>query len=830
MTDTSKLLKELEKEPLFKDQWWLLNKGQGVANNNVTPGTRGIDLNVLPLWPFYTGKGIKVGVLDDGVDLKHKDLPPATGFDATGNHGTPVAGIIAGKKDKVGTVGVAYEVASIGSFQNNDDTPSLQSQVNFDVSNNSWGGVTHFQVDNDGNFKIAPEPGKAIEKAVTKGREGLGTVFVWSGGNEREHVNPNLLPAQKRGRNVNSGNYENNRYVIAVAAIDNNGVVASYSNPGAPLLVSAFGDGGSIATVDRTGNDGDNTDETAKNGSNFPNSNYTNDFNGTSSAAPMVSGVAALILQANPKLGYRDVQEILAYSARKNDPNNKEVLSKKYGSADKPENIPKDTWKFNGAKNWNGGGLHVNHDYGFGLVDATAAVRLAETWQPRSGPANNEAATAATNNEKFRLVNLTLPGDQKTPLNIPNNDSKGITGTFNVGTGINIDKLELDLNIEHGQFQDLVVKLTSPDKTESVILDRVPYYTEVEKNGKVNDYGFKKTNFGVDAGTTVSYTFSSARHWGETGLGDWTLNISDNSDTNDPQNTDENDTSGNNSGKLKGATLRLYGDDTISDNTYIYTNEFASFTNEADPKDAARKTLSDPENKGNDIINVAAITDDVTVNLAPGGTSTLPGRKVTGEKLATPQTLTIAPDSLIENAFAGEGDDSIVGNQAANTLYGGRGNDTLVAVYSSASGSGDTLIGGGGKDSLVGGSGNTTFILDANTAAGSRIKNIGGVANNLILYNSTLPSTLATLQDSKLPKLTLTKTLAAGLNGIAKEGNDLLIDLNADGKVKSRDDLTVEDFFLPASGKFQNVGNLLGSDILGVAPASSGNNVITAPT
>ena len=65
------------KDPLAKDQWWLFNTGQKVTNNNQTAGTPGIDINVLPVWPFYTGKGIKVGVIDDGLDLTHKDLPPA---------------------------------------------------------------------------------------------------------------------------------------------------------------------------------------------------------------------------------------------------------------------------------------------------------------------------------------------------------------------------------------------------------------------------------------------------------------------------------------------------------------------------------------------------------------------------------------------------------------------------------------------------------------------------------------------------------------------------------------------------------------------------------
>ncbi|TAF70044.1 MAG: hypothetical protein EAZ59_06090, partial [Oscillatoriales cyanobacterium] len=768
MTTPSRLPDDL-KDTLATEQWWLFNTGQKVKFRpyvGVGKGTAGIDLNVLPLWPQYTGKDIKVGVVDDGVDLNHEDFKgnfvslPSTetgGFlppKDNDNHGTSVAGIIGARRNDRGTVGIAYE-ATIASYPSGLSGSSLKAQDKFDVSNNSWGFNNHFQ---DDRQDVAQ-----IKNAVTEGRGGLGTVFAWAGGNEREHINPKLTAGvQQRGRNVNSGDYENNRYVIAVAAINNKGVFAPYSNPGAPLLVSAFGDRpATIATVDRTGNDGYNKNPIDADGDyiNFPNNNYNAGFNGTSAAAPMVAGVAALILQANPKLGYRDVQEILAYSARKNDPN-----------AEKNDS-GKDAWTFNGAKNWNGGGLHVNHDYGFGLVDATAAVRLAETWQPRSaGTTKNDAAATAAN-EKSQLAKLTLP----TPVDISNNDSAGINQTFKINQAINIDKLELDLNIEHGQFQDLVVKLRSPNGTESIILDRVPYYTEVGK--AKTDYGFK--------GTTLNYTFSSARHRGETGLGDWTLNISDNSDTPDPENT-----SGNNIGKLKGATLRLYGDDIIPDNTYIYTNEFASFT------DATRKTLTDT-NGGNDIINVAAITDDVTINLAPGSTSTLPGRDVTGRTKLAPQTLTIAPGSIIENAFAGDGNDTIFGNDAANTLSGGRGNDTLVAVYAKDSSAGDTLIGGGGSDSLVGAIGNTTYILDAKTAAGSKIKNVGGTANNLILSNATL-----------------TKTLGVGQNGIEKKGNNLLIDLNADGKIEVNDDLTIQDFYLPASGRFQNVGNLLGSDIL----------------
>ncbi|WP_152986643.1 S8 family serine peptidase, partial [Pseudovibrio sp. POLY-S9] len=58
---------------------------------------------------------------------------------------------------------------------------------------------------------------------------------------------------------------------------------------------------------------------------------------GTSFAAPIVSGVVALMLEANPLLGWRDVQEILALSAKQVDD-------------------PSTEWSTNGASTWNGGG------------------------------------------------------------------------------------------------------------------------------------------------------------------------------------------------------------------------------------------------------------------------------------------------------------------------------------------------------------------------------------------------------------------------------------------------------------------------------------------
>ena len=91
-------------------------------------------------------------------------------------------------------------------------------------------------------------------------------------------------------------------------------------------------------------------------------SRYRNDFGGTSSAAPVVSGVAALVRSANPSLTWRDVKLVLAASARQNDPANSgwEEGALEYGS---------ETDRYS-----------YNPEYGFGVVDAKAAVDLAESW------------------------------------------------------------------------------------------------------------------------------------------------------------------------------------------------------------------------------------------------------------------------------------------------------------------------------------------------------------------------------------------------------------------------------------------------------------------
>ena len=589
-------------DSLVSSQWHLQNIGQ-------TGGTTGIDINVSAVWDDYTGAGVSIGIFDDGVDFTHSDLNDnydasqhlvigGTTYSAmptTGYHGTAVAGLIAAENDGSGTVGVAYGSSITGvPILRSSNAPDLLSALwqwnRFDIVNNSWGYTTAFQV----NFSTSDSFWESFEGAIENagtGRDGLGTIIVKSAGNSRAS-----------GFDTNYDNFTNHRQVIAVGAVDPTGAVSYYSNPGANLLVvapsSTYGVG--LTTTDVAGAAGNNSGD------------YLSTFGGTSAAAPQISGVVALMLEANPDLGWRDVQEILAMSARQ--AGNPATVSgyEKYG------------WTYNGASNWNGGGMHFSNDYGFGLVDALAAVRLAESWT-LLGTSANEIKVSVS-----KALNTAIP------------DNGSVTFQLALSQDILIDHLELTVDILHPNRGDLIITLTSPDGTTSILL-----------NQPLN---------GNDTGDNLLFSFGSNAFWGELSAGTWTVTISD--------------AAGGNVGTVKSLNLAAYGDALTADDLYVFTNEYASFGT-----DPVRSTLADSDG-GIDMLNAAAVTSGSTIDLRAGATSTIAGK-----------ALTIAAGTVIENAYGGDGADLIIGNSSANKLYGARGNDTLDGGAGN-----DTLDGGDGYD------------------------------------------------------------------------------------------------------------------------------------
>lgn len=570
-------------------------------------------IDVKRAWDGYAGRGIKIGVVDDGFERTHGDLVgnyrtdldydarqgDADAAAASGdNHGTAVAGVIAATMDQTGVAGVAWEADLVGlriGYGANGTIGQIVAAFDrltgVDVANNSWGYGGYFGDDfASSSFQSAASE---LQQAATSGRNGLGTVVVFAAGNSRSS-----------GDNVNYHDFQNSPYVISVGATDSSGAVAAFSTPGAAVLVAAPGVG--IVTTDRLGSAG------------YVSGDYAS-VSGTSFAAPIVSGVVALMLEANPRLGYRDVQEILAYSAQQ-------------PSAGGP-------WLTNGADDWNGSGLRFNDDLGFGLVDAHAAVRLAESWTQQSTQAD-------------RLI-VTRTSDPSPNLAIPEGGTVANAITVS-GTAIDIDRVEVTLDIAHTWIGDLTVSLVSPDGTTSVLVDRPGVSSS-------NTYGASQDN--------IRFTVDSVQFWGESANGTWTLIVGD--------------AVVGDAGTLNSWTLSLIGDADGADDRFVYTDAFGAIGGEA-----GRGTLTDAG--GIDTIDLSPISAASILDLRAGTTSTVAGR-----------SLAIAAGTVIENAILGDGNDRVLGNDAANDLAGWRGADSLDGGAGN-----DSLAGGAGNDTLAGGQGN----------------------------------------------------------------------------------------------------------------------------
>ncbi len=411
-------------DPSFGQAWHITNAG-------LKNGKKGEDLNLLPTWDWgLDGTGNLIVVIDTGVEMDHPDLEAnirqdlaldkigtrttLDDSDTDRSHGTAVAGIIAADDNDIGAVGIAYgahliPIRYIGVSHSDAESAEVLSHLNRMVSiyNNSWGPVVGDPDENLVGMTGSSTLGRmAIAEGVEDGRGGLGSIYVFSGGNDAE-----------AGSNVNYNSWANNRHTIAVAAIGNGGKHASYSEPGAPLLVSAPSGGQSLGiyTTDRTGINGYNTTE-----------DYTSGFSGTSAAAPMVSGVVALMLQANPLLTWRDVQHVLAKTAIK-------VDSEDEG------------WKLNAA------GLPFNDKYGFGRVDSSAAIQAALAWE-NVGPEISSTISRSPN--------------QSIPIN-----GTPMETSVTLSKDMRIEHVVATPTINHTNWGDLRITLISPSGTESLLAE-----------------------------------------------------------------------------------------------------------------------------------------------------------------------------------------------------------------------------------------------------------------------------------------------------------------------------------------------------------------------
>ncbi|WP_445778907.1 S8 family serine peptidase, partial [Shewanella sp.] len=544
---------------------------------------------------IWTGAGVTVSVVDDGIDSSHPDLQFQlkggsaydTQFDSQDgnpkyplligppdNHGTAVAGLIGAEaNNETGIVGVASDADLVSTrvkWAWNHMTEAMSLQWQFDVSNNSWGAISPFG--DDFNSTTLTFAYQGLRQGVEDGRDGLGTVFVFSAGN-----------SAASGDNTNYHNFQNAREVITVGATNADGSAATFSTPGANVLVGTYGVG--LLTTDRH-----------QPGWGYTGGNYFDNFTGTSASAPLVSGVVALMLEANPELGYRDVQKILAMTAVH--PDNQD-------------------WKVNGAAHWNLGGMRYNDKLGFGLVDAAAAVSVAETWVEQNSALNEISASA----RQFGMRDAIPDG------------AGAYTKTFDIDAKLLVEHVELGIDLRHSRLGDLVIELTSPSGTVSTLFDRPTVNSE-------QPFGLSGPDSGVP--THLIWDLSSVQFWGEEASGTWTVSV--------------RDVRAEQAGTIQSLSLRIYGEYEDGNDTYVFTDE--GFLN------TLPKVLSD--DSGHDLINSAAVNADIYLNLADGFIA------------AAGVTHEFSEWTIIEDGVTGWGADRLVGNDAANILRGMRGDDTLL--------------------------------------------------------------------------------------------------------------------------------------------------------
>ena len=378
-----------------------------------------------------------------------------------------MAGIAAASENGQGIVGVAPEakLAGIRLFGNTDPLnynrdPSVRQiadalfdsrtqagvsndNQSIDIFNNSW--IPEY-------MRRQPLASATLESGVTQGRKGLGNTYVFAGCNEGNYYG-----------NVNYNSFAISRNAIAVGAIDKARNHAPYSTTGAAIFISAPSDNSALDNSQGI----TTTDITDIWGSQSP---YASDFGGTSVAAPLVSGVIALMLEANPTLITRDVQHILVNTAQKNDPSSKD----KNGNS---------KWQQNGGRHW------VSYEYGFWAIHAADAVNLAVNWKP----VGNEVSVTS--------------GLQNVIKMIPDGNEKGIKANTMLSENIIVEKAEVICDATHPDWSDFTIKLISPSGTESVLANPIPQTPNSSGSDEiVPDYS--------------QWEFIFLRHWGELSQGE----------------------------------------------------------------------------------------------------------------------------------------------------------------------------------------------------------------------------------------------------------------------------------------------------------------------
>ncbi|EDV93508.1 GH19349 [Drosophila grimshawi] len=431
------------------EQMWYLNRGSG------------LDMNVIPAWKQgITGKGVVVTILDDGLESDHPDIlqnydpkasydvnshddDPMPHYDMTDSnrHGTRCAGEVAATaNNSFCAVGIAYG-ASVGGVRmlDGDVTDAVEARSlslnpqHIDIYSASWGP------DDDG--KTVDGPGELASRAfiegTTKGRGGKGSIFIWASGNGGREMD-----------NCNCDGYTNSIWTLSISSATEEGHVPWYSEKCSSTLATTYSSGGQsekqVVTTDL-------------------HHSCTVSHTGTSASAPLAAGIAALVLQSNQNLTWRDLQHIVVRTA-------------------KPANLKDSSWSRNGV------GRRVSHSFGYGLMDAAEMVRVARNWKM-------------------------VPEQQRCEINAPHVD-KVIPPRTHITLQLSVNHC-LSVNyLEHVQAK---ITLTSQRRGDIQLYLKSPANTKVTLlTSRMHDNSRSGFN---------QWPFMSVHTWGESPHGNWQLEI-----------------------------------------------------------------------------------------------------------------------------------------------------------------------------------------------------------------------------------------------------------------------------------------------------------------
>ena len=499
-------------------------------------------VNAVGGWSIASGEGVRVGIVDSPHDLLHTDLnanlPVNFDLDGDGNleidangnsipdildndhsgtsaadHGTAVSGIALGRHNNGSAVGVAPESTYVPHRYLRGGVMPDSGYYNYaDVVNNSWGSRNG----TSGVFLTRSPLFLATWETATQN-----SIQVIAAGNDRG--------ALTQGWNNTNNDGRTRRENIIVGATMRNGEVEQYSTPGASVFVSAPVNGSNFRFINAL-NSGPNanqqftttsdvTDDPSNNSDDvgYANGPVTTRMNGTSAAAPMVTGSIAMMLEVNPSLTVRDVQHILTETSIKNglidsnadgepdaiNPNAggdaavpgsagsielrttfQAGVNTTFGIADGHNT----GWFQNGAGHW------VSDSFGFGIVDAGAAVQAANNWTNVSDELKATTNTILSNP-------FTIPEG-----NLGDLDSLSQAGSWKVQDPLKVEWVELTLDLNLPEQDEVMLAVQSPSGTRSVLM--APGGSDA-------------------AGFNSERTLITNQFWGEPSSGEWSVEVLD---------------------------------------------------------------------------------------------------------------------------------------------------------------------------------------------------------------------------------------------------------------------------------------------------------------